>query len=142
MDSVLAVDEWDAHIEQLDRLYIYTTPDEKSLPLFVAESVKELSEMVGVSVNSIHSSMSHKDKGKLKTCRFERVEYNGYKHQGKPHKLSEAEAKKAAEMHEEGMTVKELQEVFHVSYGALYNGLRRYGLTTHCKPGRRSKKRA
>lgn len=40
-------------------VYVKVTSDEYELPIFVADSVKELAQMCGTSVNSILSYMSH-----------------------------------------------------------------------------------
>lgn len=45
------------------KLYIKTTTDDLELPIAVAESAKELAEMVNTTENSVYSSISHKCKG-------------------------------------------------------------------------------
>lgn len=42
------------------RLYVKTTSDRLRLPVAVAESTKELAEMLGISVKSVRTSYSHK----------------------------------------------------------------------------------
>lgn len=54
-------------------LYILITKDELELPLAVADSPSELSKMIGVSSNTIKSSIS-KTKKKGKWSRYIKVE--------------------------------------------------------------------
>lgn len=53
-------------------LYMLITKDELELPLAVADSPSELSRMIGVSSNTIKSSISHA-KRKGKWCRYIKV---------------------------------------------------------------------
>ncbi len=53
-------------------LYVYNTVDEYELPLAVANSVPELAEMVGTTVNCIYSTISHYQQKGLKS-RFRKV---------------------------------------------------------------------
>lgn len=69
------VEEFDEYVDGLERLYIYTTSDQKRLPLYVAENIRELSEMTGKSVGTIKTIVSKRKNGKIKTSRFECVEY-------------------------------------------------------------------
>lgn len=69
------VEEFDEYVDGLERLYIYTTSDQKRLPLYVAESISELSKMTGKSVGTIRTTVSKRKNGKIKTSRFECVEY-------------------------------------------------------------------
>jgi len=43
-------------------LYIKTTPDQYELPLAVADSPKELAEMLGVNANMISTAICHAKK--------------------------------------------------------------------------------
>jgi len=45
------------------KLYMYTTLDIYELPVAVAETKRELAEMLGRSVNSVQSCFSHKNRG-------------------------------------------------------------------------------
>ena len=45
------------------KLYMYTTLDLYELPVAVAETKRELAEMLGRSVNSVQSCFSHKNRG-------------------------------------------------------------------------------
>ena len=56
-------------------VYIKVTADKYELPIFVADSVKELSQMCGSSVNTILSTMSHfkYQTSTLRTCPYHKV---------------------------------------------------------------------
>lgn len=45
------------------KLYIKTTRDKYELPVAVAESAKELAEMINTTENCVYSAISHKHKG-------------------------------------------------------------------------------
>ena len=55
-------------------IWMEVTRDEFELPIRIADSVEELAEMCGKSVNCIRSDISHWKAGRLKTCRFRKVE--------------------------------------------------------------------
>ena len=55
-------------------IWMKVTMDEYELPVAVAESCRELSEMVGVTVNNIRSSYSKYKSGQRKTCQYRKVE--------------------------------------------------------------------
>ena len=44
-------------------VYMKTTTDKYELPIFVADTAKELAEMVGTTVGCVYSSISKKRKG-------------------------------------------------------------------------------
>jgi predicted DNA-binding transcriptional regulator AlpA len=50
------------------------TNDKYELPLVVADSVQELADILGVSRNSIYSSMSHVKAGDSKSTPYRKVE--------------------------------------------------------------------
>ena len=54
-------------------LYMYVTNDIYELPICVAESVVELSKMVGISPNCISSSISHQKSGRNKRSQYIKV---------------------------------------------------------------------
>ena len=45
------------------KLYMRVTKDKFELPLIVAESGRELAEILGIRPNVVYSSISHKHKG-------------------------------------------------------------------------------
>lgn len=47
----------------MEKLYIKTTLDNLELPEAVAESPQELAEMIGTTLGSVLSAISHKHKG-------------------------------------------------------------------------------
>lgn len=55
---MLTVRDDNGKIKRIKYLYIMTTRDEFELPLAVADSTKELSQMTGVAVNTIRQLMS------------------------------------------------------------------------------------
>lgn len=57
-----------------NRLYMMVTTDEYELPLAVAETARELADMVGVKVNSIYTSMSHHKAGDLAKTPYVKVD--------------------------------------------------------------------
>ena len=44
-------------------VYMRTTTDELELPVAIADTARELAEMIGTSVNCVFSSLSHNHKG-------------------------------------------------------------------------------
>ena len=55
-------------------IWLEVTRDKYELPVKIADSVEELAEMCGTSKNTIMSTISNWKKGRLKTCRFRKVE--------------------------------------------------------------------
>ena len=60
--------------KKVRKIWMEVTRDEYELPVRIADSVEELAEMCGTSTNTIRSNISHWKKGRLKTCRFRKVE--------------------------------------------------------------------
>ena len=58
----------------MKKLYLAVTPDEFELPLFVADTAKELGDHYGVTANVISSSISHQKNGRTSGRKFIRVE--------------------------------------------------------------------
>ena len=56
------------------KLYLMVTNDKYQLPLFVADTARELSKMCGVPANTIYCMMSKYKHGKIKFSRFICVE--------------------------------------------------------------------
>ena len=54
-------------------LYMAVTPDKYELPLYVADSVKELAEKFNTNQNVVLSSISHKRGGNVTGRKFVRV---------------------------------------------------------------------
>ncbi len=54
--------------------YMAVTPDEYELPIAVAESNKQLSEMIGVSSNSISSNISRGCSGRNRGFKIIKIE--------------------------------------------------------------------
>lgn len=57
------------------RLYLAVTNDEYELPLAVADSVVELSKMIGVSCANIYSNISRGTKGMQSGITFLKLEF-------------------------------------------------------------------
>lgn len=55
-------------------MYMAITTDKYELPLAVADTARELGNLVGVSANLIHSSISKNQSGKTRKMRFVKVE--------------------------------------------------------------------
>lgn len=55
------------------KLYVWRTRDEYELPLFVTDSLKELSKVSGRSESTILSLISKNKRGELKRCAFDRI---------------------------------------------------------------------
>lgn len=51
----------------MKNIYMKVTADEYELPLFVAETVRELAEMTGTTENNIRSSISKRRNGRANT---------------------------------------------------------------------------
>lgn len=47
----------------MQTIYMRTTTDDLELPVAVADTARELAEMIGTSVNCVFSSLSHNHKG-------------------------------------------------------------------------------
>lgn len=58
------------------KCYMAVTPDEYELPLFVTDSIKELSEYYGISETTIFSSIKLKKNGKRSGRKFVKVIIN------------------------------------------------------------------
>lgn len=56
------------------KLYLAVTPDEYELPLYVAESVEELSYKYGLTPNNIRSKISKNQSGKILGIKFLRID--------------------------------------------------------------------
>lgn len=56
------------------KLYLGVTPDKYELPLFVADSLKELSKMSGFDYDSIRHRISKNSSGRNKGIKFIRIE--------------------------------------------------------------------
>ena len=55
------------------KLYMGVTPDKYELPLFVADSLKELSKMSGFDYDSIRHRISKRSSGKNKGIKFIKI---------------------------------------------------------------------
>lgn len=55
-------------------LYIAKTDDEYELPLAVFDSPTELAAWAGIKVDSLNSALSNAKAGRLRHCKYERVE--------------------------------------------------------------------
>lgn len=55
------------------KLYMGVTPDKYELPLFVADSLKELSKMSGFDYDSIRHRISKRSSGRNKGIRFIKI---------------------------------------------------------------------
>lgn len=55
-------------------LWMEVTQDDLELPVIVADSVLSLARKKGVSVSTIKSALSRYRKGKIKKCRYRKVE--------------------------------------------------------------------
>lgn len=56
------------------RVYIAVTNDKYELPIVVADSVQQLSEMFGIKYHDIHSLISRNIPAKKKNVKFYRLE--------------------------------------------------------------------
>lgn len=56
------------------KLYLRVTKDKYELPIAVADSPRELAQMLGVTRASILSSISHAKSGRLKSSSYKVVE--------------------------------------------------------------------
>lgn len=56
------------------KIWIEVTQDEYELPVAVADTARELAEIVGTTTNNIISQCSHRRKGRLKSSRFRMIE--------------------------------------------------------------------
>ena len=55
-------------------IWMAVTADEYELPIRVADTARELAELMGVSANSIHSFVSRGDNGAYTGIRYVKVE--------------------------------------------------------------------
>ena len=55
-------------------IWMKVTKDKYELPIAVADSPMELARILGISSNTINSSISHVKTGKIKTSVFKKVE--------------------------------------------------------------------
>jgi len=60
-------------------LYMMVTDDEFELPLVVADSAQELADIIGRSVNTIYSGISHEKHGRIKSSIYKKVEIREWK---------------------------------------------------------------
>lgn len=60
-------------------LYMMVTDDELELPLVVADSAQELADIIGRSVNTIYSGISHEQHGRIKRSIYKKVEIKEWK---------------------------------------------------------------
>ena len=60
-------------------LYMMVTDDELELPLVVADSAQELADIIGRSVNTIYSGISHEKHGRIKSSIYKKVEIKEWK---------------------------------------------------------------
>lgn len=60
-------------------LYMMVTDDEFELPLVVADSAQELADIIGRSVNTIYSGISHEQHGRIKRSIYKKVEIKEWK---------------------------------------------------------------
>lgn len=58
-------------------VYMEVTRDEYELPVAVADSAKELAQIVGKNRGSILSQISHEKSGKVKRSIYKRVKIDG-----------------------------------------------------------------
>lgn len=56
------------------KLYLYVTDDRYELPIFVEDSAAELAKKLGISTNTVYSSISHEKNGNVHRSRFKSVE--------------------------------------------------------------------
>lgn len=59
-------------MHKCENIYMIVTQDKYELPLFVG-TIYEVAKKAGVSTNSVCSSISHYNRGKLKTCKYRKV---------------------------------------------------------------------
>lgn len=69
-------------------LYMMVTDDELELPLVVADSAQELADIIGRSVNTIYSGISHEKHGRIKSSIYKKVEIKEWKKRKKKRKVS------------------------------------------------------
>ena len=55
------------------KLYLGVTPDKYELPLFVADSLKELSKMSGFDYDSLRYRISKRNSGRNKRVKFIKI---------------------------------------------------------------------
>lgn len=55
------------------KVYVYVTDDEYELPIYVCDTVKELSELTGYTESSIYSNITRWEKGEREYVRFRRI---------------------------------------------------------------------
>lgn len=56
------------------KIWMEVTQDKYELPVAIADTAKELAEIVGTTTNNIVSQCSHYRKGRLKSSRFRMIE--------------------------------------------------------------------
>lgn len=57
----------------MDMIWMTVSNDKYEYPELMASSAKELAILVGTSVNTIYSSISHYEHGKIKKSKYQRV---------------------------------------------------------------------
>lgn len=55
-------------------LWLKVTNDKYELPIAVGGTAQELADMLGITDNVIHSTISHYNKGRIKSCPYVKVE--------------------------------------------------------------------
>lgn len=55
-------------------IWMVVTQDKYELPVYVADTAREIAEIVGTTANSIISTYSHYIRGNIKNCKYRRVE--------------------------------------------------------------------
>jgi DNA-binding XRE family transcriptional regulator len=53
--------------------WIRVTKDKYELPEYIADTAEELADMLGISPNTIYSSMANWEKGRVKTSPYRKV---------------------------------------------------------------------
>ena len=61
------------NIKKKNTIYMAVTPDKYEFPVYIEETVRELSKKTGASENNIYSSIAHKASGKVTGLKFLRV---------------------------------------------------------------------
>lgn len=75
IEDYLSVEEFDAYVEALPRLYIKHTKDRFKIPILVNEDIDELAKAANASTATIYSTISRIAKGKVRSTCFDKVDY-------------------------------------------------------------------
>lgn len=127
VDLDLPVDEYDAIVDDLSNLYIYTTADDKELPIYVCDSVMELSRLTHSTEINISSQISKYNRGDIKTCRYKRVDYKQTK-LGNRFRFSRSDAQRMAELVADGFTMTEIAQIYGCKDVTVKKTLTRFGM--------------